>query len=581
MSLLGAALGYQSFAAAVGTGNTTYYAIVSGAGQWEIGLGTVVGTELQRTTVLDSSSGGSRVNFAPGTKDVFATLPANIPALVEDLAATGTGKGAEMVAFKQSGTGAVNRTASDKLREFVSVKDFGAVGDGVTEDTAAIQAAINSLPENGGAVYMPAGKYLLQSSVIWPTKKHVVLYGAGSSGQGNGASHPGATELIYTGAGVAIRMVGTGFDVDQVGGELRGFTLKGPSRGIAPASIGVDVQWASGSSGQFSIRDLYVYEFGTGIRLDAVLESAFYDVCVRGCGKAWHINPTVEAVNANHWFNCRAESSETGIEIYNSANLNIWHGGTVQGCDVGVNFVGSAGAPNANGFDGVWFEGNLENNTCRGVLMYTNPINPQLRGNYFHRCLFTSWAIGLELQSGDGTSIKDCIFFLNFDGPRVPVLVAANSVNTRIHHNVNWPGNNDYSFVGAGAGLQIIDVVSNIVRTRNGNSGTIDVQTSGRVDYATTNEVVAYKNLSTGTIYGDVIVAASNPRADWPNGMKHIGYSDNFVTETWRLHNAIKVPSYTTAQRNALFPTYNGDIIYNTDTSKMQAYAGGAWVDLH
>jgi hypothetical protein len=71
---------------------------------------------------------------------------------------TGT-LGSDRVTFLQAGTGAVTRTAQAKMRDVVSVKDFGAVGDGVTDDTAAIQLAINT----GFSLYFPAGTYRVSS----------------------------------------------------------------------------------------------------------------------------------------------------------------------------------------------------------------------------------------------------------------------------------------------------------------------------------------------------------------------------------------------------------------------------------
>jgi hypothetical protein len=74
LTLAGAATGYQSFAA-IGNGNTTYYTIVGGT-QWEVGIGTYTssGTTLSRDTVLSSST-GSKIDLAAGTKDVFVTYP--------------------------------------------------------------------------------------------------------------------------------------------------------------------------------------------------------------------------------------------------------------------------------------------------------------------------------------------------------------------------------------------------------------------------------------------------------------------------------------------------------------------------
>jgi hypothetical protein len=70
------------------------------------------------------------------------------------------------VSFLQAGTGAVTRNMQDKARESVSVKDFGAVGDGVTDDTAAIQAAVNAAQTaNGTTVLMPQGTYKISTSI--------------------------------------------------------------------------------------------------------------------------------------------------------------------------------------------------------------------------------------------------------------------------------------------------------------------------------------------------------------------------------------------------------------------------------
>jgi len=77
VTLLGAAIGFQSFAA-IGDTNTAYYTIAGQTGsEWEVGIGTytTIGTTLARTTVLSSSNAGSLVNFSAGTKDVFVTYP--------------------------------------------------------------------------------------------------------------------------------------------------------------------------------------------------------------------------------------------------------------------------------------------------------------------------------------------------------------------------------------------------------------------------------------------------------------------------------------------------------------------------
>jgi hypothetical protein len=68
---------------------------------------------------------------------------------------------ASQVTYNPAGTGAVATNVQAKLRQTVSVMDFGAVGDGVTNDTAAIQAAIDTTKD----IFVPDGNYLVTSTL--------------------------------------------------------------------------------------------------------------------------------------------------------------------------------------------------------------------------------------------------------------------------------------------------------------------------------------------------------------------------------------------------------------------------------
>ena len=80
--------------------------------------------------------------------------------------ATSSATDASQVAYQPAGSGAVTTNVQAKLRETVSVKDFGAVGDGVTDDTAAFQLAVNFLPAEGGDLLVPFGSYNVTGSSL-------------------------------------------------------------------------------------------------------------------------------------------------------------------------------------------------------------------------------------------------------------------------------------------------------------------------------------------------------------------------------------------------------------------------------
>lgn len=138
-TLAGAALGFRAFASVCSVSDTVWYYIEAidslgkPSGAYEYGIGTYSGANtLTRTTVLGSSNAGSAVDFVAGTKLVGLGIVA-------------------------PGTNTVNRHWRDALGLTLSVENFGAVGNGSTDDTAAIQAAIDS----GKRVHLTEGKTYL------------------------------------------------------------------------------------------------------------------------------------------------------------------------------------------------------------------------------------------------------------------------------------------------------------------------------------------------------------------------------------------------------------------------------------
>ena len=120
-----------------------------------------------------------------------------------------------------------SRNLSNRGKDFVSVKDFGATGDGVTDDTAAIQAALSALPATGGTVFLPTGKYKTSSQITVGQRQHFI--GAGKF----------ATQILFapTANSTCIKITNGASIVDQ--GSVRDLSIY--SNDSTYTKIGIDL----------------------------------------------------------------------------------------------------------------------------------------------------------------------------------------------------------------------------------------------------------------------------------------------------------------------------------------------------
>lgn len=161
--------------------------------------------------VLKTSTGTTIWTYdnVPGINDQTGLL-----AFETSLAAS---SGSSLVGFMPAGTSAVATTTQAKLRQIVSAIDFGAVGNGATDDTAAIQAALNYAASLGGSLYIPTGAYKLTSTLT--VSFGVEIYGDSPIIPSTALTAPTkGTWLYFAHNNVGINIsVNNGFNIEKIG----------------------------------------------------------------------------------------------------------------------------------------------------------------------------------------------------------------------------------------------------------------------------------------------------------------------------------------------------------------------------
>ena len=300
----------------------------------------------------------------------------------------------EQVTFTAAGSGATLRNLVDKVREVVSVKDFGAVGDGIANDTAAIQAALNAAIAANRALYIPGGTYNITSltyQLTAVTGNGILIYGDAA---GN----------TYGTRGSILKAIGTSgnmFTITSSGGgaganycEFRNLTFTGNSQ--IDAGLAFDQSWFG------KIIDCHFVSFlkanGRAIWLyanPAYAGTTFITACTFGSNSIGILSSGVSltsSVNAVHvdkcWF---LDHTEAGIQVgtstvdaFQARNHNITSCG-FEGCVIDILCYASMYQMSV---EGCYFENyTVTANPCIQILQSSSPGSEcvSICNNYFAR----------------------------------------------------------------------------------------------------------------------------------------------------------------------------------------------------
>jgi hypothetical protein len=174
--------------------------------------------------------------------------------------------GSSLVGYNQGSSNATTRTVQSKLQEFVSVKDFGAVGDNSHDDTNAIQSALNYAAPLGYVVIFPPGQYKITSGLTAGFSSGGIFM----EGVGYGSGNTNDNGIFPTGSGYTALTVGGNVNVFSICLGGGGNTINGLYLNNISLSL---------------INKIRVYNFnGFGVRIDKVYDTVFEVISSELCG---------------------------------------------------------------------------------------------------------------------------------------------------------------------------------------------------------------------------------------------------------------------------------------------------------
>lgn len=152
-----------------------------------------------------------------------AAQPVGTPSFVTTttgaLSVTGNATVGGQISGNVTATGATTaRTLADRAADIRNIADFGVVGDGTTDDKAAIQAALNAIPASGGTVFVPAKRYASSATLVIKSNTRLVcsqgatfVPTAGFTGTKIVLSNPNYAASVITDHDIAVE--GCAFDL--------------------------------------------------------------------------------------------------------------------------------------------------------------------------------------------------------------------------------------------------------------------------------------------------------------------------------------------------------------------------------